>query len=148
MPLPLRVLLIDDSKTIRKSGENLLRKEGCDVYTCEDGYEAISKFAEINPDLVFVDITMPRLDGYGTCAMIKSNERFRQVPVVMLSSLDSIFDRARGRVVGASHYLTKPFTRQDLAGVLDQVRQAHELRDQRLASGLANDGPEPDIVLT
>jgi twitching motility two-component system response regulator PilG len=118
----LKVLLIDDSRTIRKSGENLLRKEGCEVHTCEDGYEAISRFAEIMPDLVFVDITMPRLDGYQTCSMIKNNEDFRNIPVVMLSSLDSIFDRARGRVVGASYYLTKPFTREDMAKVLREVK--------------------------
>ena len=118
---PLRVLLIDDSRTIRKSGENLLKREGCEVFTCVDGFEAISQFCEILPDLVFVDINMPRLDGYQTCAMIKNNERFRDVPVVMLSSMDSLFDRAKGRVVGARHYLTKPFTKEGLVQAVQET---------------------------
>lgn len=126
MSQPLRVLLIDDSRTIRVSGEKLLRKEGCEVFTCEDGYEAVSRFAEITPDLVFVDITMPRLDGYQTCALIKNNELFSHIPVIMLSSRDSMFDRARGRVAGACHYLTKPFTRQDLSDVLVRYGAASE----------------------
>lgn len=133
---PLRVLLIDDSRTIRKSGENLLKREGCEVFTCVDGFEAISQFFEIQPDLVFVDINMPRLDGYQTCAMIKNNEKFRNIPVVMLSSLDSIFDRAKGRVVGARHYLTKPFTREDLAAVLREV-QTEKDEGQALAAAPA-----------
>lgn len=114
----LKVMVIDDSKTIRRSAENLLRKEGCTVVTAADGFEALAKIAEHKPDIVFVDIMMPRLDGYQTCALIKHNSLFRATPVIMLSSKDSIFDRARGRIVGSEQYLTKPFTREDLIGAI------------------------------
>lgn len=117
----LRVLIIDDSKTIRKSAEVLLRKEGCEVYTAEDGFAALALLAEINPQLIFVDIIMPRLDGYQTCAILKDSDQFRGIPVVMLSSKDGSFDRARGSILGAARYLTKPFTRQDIAQVLADV---------------------------
>ena len=110
----LKVMIIDDSKTIRKSAETLLNKEGCDVLTAEDGFEALAKIAEHKPDLIFVDIMMPRLDGYQTCTLIKNNRQFRDTPVIMLTSKDSIFDKARGRIVGSEEYLTKPFTRDDL----------------------------------
>ncbi|HID81560.1 MAG TPA: response regulator [Chromatiales bacterium] len=115
----LKVMVIDDSKTIRRTAETLLKKQGCDVVTAIDGYEALSKIAEYRPDIVFIDIMMPRLDGYQTCALIKHNQSFKRTPVVMLSSKDSIFDKARGRIVGSEDYLTKPFTREDLLGALD-----------------------------
>ncbi len=114
----LKVMVIDDSKTIRRTAETLLKKQGCVVVTATDGFEALAKIAEHKPDLIFVDIMMPRLDGYQTCALIKHNRNFKQTPVIMLSSKDSIFDRARGRIVGSEQYLTKPFTRDDLIGAI------------------------------
>ncbi len=116
----LKVMVIDDSKTIRRTAETLLKKQGCEVVTAADGFEALAKIAEHKPDIIFVDIMMPRLDGYQTCALIKHNRIFRETPVVMLSSKDSIFDKARGRIVGSQQYLTKPFTRDDL---LDAIKQ-------------------------
>lgn len=114
----LKVMVIDDSKTIRKSAESLLTKEGCEVVTANDGFEALAKIAEHRPDLIFVDIMMPRLDGYQTCALIKNNRLFKSTPVIMLSSKDSIFDKARGKIVGSEQYLTKPFTKDDLLGAI------------------------------
>jgi len=116
----LRVMIIDDSKTIRRTAENLLTKEGCDVATANDGFEALAKIADLQPQIIFVDIMMPRLDGYQTCALIKNNQLFRQTPVIMLSSKDGLFDKARGRIVGSEQYLTKPFTRDEL---LDTIRK-------------------------
>nr|WP_207143416.1 response regulator [Ectothiorhodospira shaposhnikovii] len=113
-------MVIDDSKTIRRTAETLLKKYGCEVVTATDGFEALAKIAEHKPDIIFVDIMMPRLDGYQTCALIKHNRVFRQTPVIMLSSKDSIFDKARGRIVGSEQYLTKPFTRDDLLGAIRQ----------------------------
>ena len=110
----LKVLVIDDSKTIRKTAETLLSKEGCEVYTAVDGFDALAKVADYTPDIVFVDIMMPRLDGYQTCSLIKHNKVFRSIPVIMLSSKDGLFDRARGRMVGSDQYLTKPFTKESL----------------------------------
>ncbi len=104
----LKVLVIDDSKTIRRTAETLLAREGCEVFTAVDGFDALSKVADHQPDIVFVDIMMPRLDGYQTCSLIKHNKVFRKIPVIMLSSKDGLFDRARGRIVGSEHYLTKP----------------------------------------
>ena len=114
----LKVMVIDDSKTIRKSAESLLTKEGCEVFTANDGFEALAKIAEHRPNLIFIDIMMPRLDGYQTCALIKNNRLFKSTPVIMLSSKDSIFDKARGKIVGSEQYLTKPFTRDDLLGAI------------------------------
>jgi len=114
----LKVMVIDDSKTIRKSAESLLTKEGCEVFTANDGFEALAKIAEHRPNLIFIDIMMPRLDGYQTCALIKNNRLFKSTPVIMLSSKDSIFDKARGKIVGSEQYLTKPFTRDDLVGAI------------------------------
>ncbi len=114
----LKVMVIDDSKTIRKSAESLLTKEGCEVFTANDGFEALAKIAEHRPNLIFIDIMMPRLDGYQTCALIKNNRLFKSTPVIMLSSKDSIFDKARGKLVGSEQYLTKPFTRDDLLGAI------------------------------
>jgi len=116
----LKVMVIDDSKTIRRTAETLLKKEGCEVITANDGFEALSKIADNNPDIIFVDIMMPRLDGYQTCALIKHNQKFRNTPVIMLSSKDGLFDRARGRIVGSEQYLTKPFTREELLGAIEQ----------------------------
>ena len=110
----LKVLVIDDSKTIRRTAETLLAKEGCEVFTAVDGFDALSKIADHQPDIVFVDIMMPRLDGYQTCSLIKHNKVFRSIPVIMLSSKDGLFDRARGRMVGSDQYLTKPFTKDGL----------------------------------
>jgi twitching motility two-component system response regulator PilG len=121
----LKVMVIDDSKTIRRTAETLLKKAGCEVLTATDGFEALALIADGNPDLIFVDIMMPRLDGYQTCALIKRNESYRHIPVIMLSSKDGLFDRAKGRIVGSEQYLTKPFTRDELLGAIRRhTRQA------------------------
>ena len=114
----LKVMVIDDSKTIRRTAEMLLKKEGCEVVTATDGFEALAKIADEKPSIIFVDIMMPRLDGYQTCALIKNNQVFKQTPVIMLSSKDGLFDRARGRIVGSDQYLTKPFTKDELLGAI------------------------------
>ena len=114
----LKILVVDDSKTIRRTAETLLSKEGCTVYTAIDGFDALSKIADHQPDLIFVDIMMPRLDGYQTCSLIKHNKVFKETPVIMLSSKDGLFDRARGRIVGSEQYLTKPFTKDELLGAI------------------------------
>lgn len=114
----IKVMVIDDSKTIRRTAETLLRKEGCEVVTATDGFEALSKISDQQPQIIFVDIMMPRLDGYQTCALIKNNQMFKSTPVVMLSSKDGLFDKARGRIVGSEQYLTKPFTREELLGAI------------------------------
>ena len=114
----LKVMVIDDSKTIRRTAETLLKKVGCDVITATDGFEALSKIADSKPDIIFVDIMMPRLDGYQTTALIKNNKVFSKTPVIMLSSKDGLFDRARGRIVGSEEYLTKPFTKEELLGAI------------------------------
>jgi twitching motility two-component system response regulator PilG len=114
----LKILVIDDSKTIRRTAETLLAKEGCEVFTAVDGFDALSKIADHRPDIIFVDIMMPRLDGYQTCSLIKHNRVFKDTPVIMLSSKDGLFDRARGRLVGSEQYLTKPFTKDELLGAI------------------------------
>ncbi len=114
----LKILVVDDSKTIRRTAETLLTKEGCQVFTAIDGFDALSKIADHQPDLIFVDIMMPRLDGYETCSLIKHNKMFKKTPVIMLSSRDGLFDRARGRIVGSEQYLTKPFTKDELLGAI------------------------------
>lgn len=114
----VHVMIVDDSKTIRRTAETLLTKAGARVTMANDGFEALAMIAEKEPQLVFVDIMMPRLDGYQTCALIKSNARFASTPVVMLSSKDGLFDRARGRIVGCDDYLTKPFSRDELLGAV------------------------------
>lgn len=111
-------MVIDDSKTIRRTAETLLKKEGCEVITAIDGFEALSKIADLKPGIIFIDIMMPRLDGYQTCALIKHNQMFKKTPVIMLSSKDGLFDRARGRIVGSEQYLTKPFTREELLSAI------------------------------
>ena len=110
----VKVMVIDDSNTIRRSAEIFLLQAGCTVILAEDGFDALAKIADHHPNLVFVDIMMPRLDGYQTCALIKHNRTFRETPVIMLSSKDGLFDRARGRMVGSEDYLTKPFTKDQL----------------------------------
>ncbi|QYR53472.1 twitching motility response regulator PilG [Lysobacter soyae] len=114
----LKVMVIDDSKTIRRTAETLLKREGCDVVTASDGFEALAKIVEQHPHIIFVDVMMPRLDGYQTCALIKNNQVFKSTPVIMLSSKDGLFDKARGRIVGSEQYLTKPFTREELLGAI------------------------------
>ena len=114
----LKVMVIDDSKTIRRTAETLLKKAGCEVFTATDGFEALAKIADHRPDIIFVDIMMPRLDGYQTCALIKHNQAFKNTPVIMLSSKDGLFDRARGRIVGSEQYLTKPFAKEELLGAI------------------------------
>ncbi len=116
----LKVMVIDDSKTIRRTAESLLKKEGCEVITAMDGFEALAMIADNHPDLIFVDIMMPRLDGYQTCALIKNNDEFKSTPVIMLTSKDGLFDRARGRIVGSEQYLTKPFTKDELLSAIRQ----------------------------
>jgi twitching motility two-component system response regulator PilG len=121
----VKVMVIDDSNTIRRSAEIFLLQAGCTVILAEDGFDALSKIADHQPSLIFVDIMMPRLDGYQTCALIKKNAKFNQTPVVMLSSKDGLFDRARGRMVGSDQYLTKPFTKESLLkAVATHVRPA------------------------
>lgn len=116
----LKVMVIDDSKTIRRTAESLLKNAGCEVLTATDGFEALAMIADNRPDVIFVDIMMPRLDGYQTCALIKNNAEFKHTPVIMLSSKDGLFDRARGRIVGSEQYLTKPFTKSEL---LDAIKE-------------------------
>jgi len=116
----VKVMVIDDSRTIRRTAETLLQKEGYQVISATDGFEALSMIADNKPDLIFLDVMMPRLDGYQTCALLKHHQVFRHTPVVMLSSKDGLFDRARGRVVGSDNYLTKPFTRDELLRVIEQ----------------------------
>ena len=115
----LKVMVIDDSKTIRRTAETLLKHVGCEVITAIDGFDALAKIADHHPGIIFVDIMMPRLDGYQTCALIKNNAQFRGTPVIMLSSKDGLFDKARGRIVGAEQYLTKPFTKDELLGAIE-----------------------------
>ena len=114
----LKVMFIDDSKTIRRTAVALLKKEGYEVVTAVDGYQALSAVVEQKPDIIFVDIMMPKLDGYETCMLIKNNQNFKNTPIIMLSSKDSLFDRAKGRVVGSEQYLTKPFTKEELLNAI------------------------------
>ena len=116
----LKVMVIDDSRTIRRTAETILKSAGCEVITAIDGFEALAKIVDHHPRIIFVDIMMPRLDGYQTCALIKNNQLFKQTPVIMLSSKDGLFDKARGRIVGSEQYVTKPFTREEL---LDAIRK-------------------------
>ena len=120
----LKVLVIDDSNTIRRSAEIFLKQGGYEVLLAEDGFDALSKVNDYDPDLIFCDILMPRLDGYQTCAIIKRNAKFAGVPIIMLSSKDGLFDKARGRMVGSEDYLTKPFTKDQLLTAVQQYRRA------------------------
>jgi len=114
----INVMVIDDSNTIRRSAEIFLLQSGCTVILAEDGFDSLAKIADHQPNIIFVDIMMPRLDGYQTCALIKNNQIFKSTPVIMLSSKDGLFDKARGRIVGSEQYLTKPFTREELLGAI------------------------------
>jgi twitching motility two-component system response regulator PilG len=118
----MKVLVIDDSNTIRRSADIFLKQGGYQVSLAEDGFDALAKVNDLRPDLIFCDILMPRLDGYQTCAIIKRNPDFSSVPVIMLSSKDGLFDKARGRMVGAQAYLTKPFTKDQLLQTVEQYR--------------------------
>ncbi len=121
---PIKVMVVDDSVTIRRTAETLLKREGYAVITADDGFEALSKIVDSHPDIIFLDIMMPRLDGYQTCSVIKNNRRFKATPVIMLSSKDGIFDKARGRLVGSEQFVTKPFTREDLLEAIRHHVQA------------------------
>lgn len=125
----VNVMIIDDSKTIRRSAETLLTKAGCTVITADNGFEALPIISTQHPDIIFIDIMMPRLDGYQTCALVKNNPQFNDTPIIMLSSKDGLFDKAKGRVVGAEQYITKPFTREDLLGAI----RTHLLNDSKEA---------------
>ncbi|MGD9659916.1 MAG: twitching motility response regulator PilG [Porticoccaceae bacterium] len=116
----LKVMVVDDSNTIRKTAETLLSKAGCHVITATDGFDSLAKIADHRPDVIFVDIMMPRLDGYQTCALVKNNKEYRSIPVIMLSSKDGLFDKAKGRIVGADDYLTKPFSKNELFEALEK----------------------------
>jgi twitching motility two-component system response regulator PilG len=122
----LKVLVIDDSNTIRRSAEIFLKQGGHEVLLAEDGFDALSKVNDYEPDLIFCDILMPRLDGYQTCAIIKRNAKFSGVPIVMLSSKDGVFDKARGRMVGSQDYLTKPFTKDQLLQTVQELGSAKQ----------------------
>lgn len=117
----VRVMVVDDSRTIRSTAETLLGKAGFSVVTAEDGFDALAKVAEDPPDIVFVDIMMPRLDGYQTCTLIKGNAKYKNIPVVLLSSRDGVFDRARGKLAGSEHYLGKPFSREELVDIVQRL---------------------------
>ena len=114
----LKVMVIDDSKTIRRTAETLLKNVGCEVITAIDGFDALARIVDHHPHIIFVDIMMPRLDGYQTCALIKSNRAFKSIPVIMLSSKDGLFDKAKGRIVGSDQFLTKPFSRDELLSAI------------------------------
>ena len=128
----LRVMVIDDSKTIRRTAETLLKNMGCEVITAIDGFDALARIVDHHPHSIFVDVMMPRLDGYQTCALVKNNPAFKSIPVIMLSSKDGLFDKAKGRIVGVDQFLTKPFSKEELLGAIKAyvpafaaVEQAH-----------------------
>ena len=114
----LKVMVIDDSKTIRRTAETMLLNAGCEVITAIDGFDALAKIADNHPGIILVDIMMPRLDGYQTCALIKNNSAFKSTPVIMLSSRDGLFDKAKGRIVGSDQFLTKPFSKDELLNAI------------------------------
>jgi twitching motility two-component system response regulator PilG len=122
----VRVMVIDDSNTIRRSAEIFLKQSGCEIILAEDGFDALAKITDSHPNIIFLDIMMPRLDGYQTCALIKKNPKFSHIPVIMLSSKDGLFDKARGRMVGSSEYLTKPFTKDTLLTVVRRYAKTSE----------------------
>ena len=118
--MAIKVMIIDDSNTIRRTAESYLKQAGYDVYTAADGFEAMSLITDHEPDIIFVDIMMPRLDGYQTCQLIKNNRKYKGTPVIMLSSKDGLFDRARGKVAGSQEHVNKPFTQEDLIEVINR----------------------------
>lgn len=115
-----KIMVVDDSKTVRKAAEEHLAQLGHKVVVSENGYEALSKIVDLKPDLIFLDIMMPKLDGYQTCALVKHNHDYKDIPIIMLSSKDGVYDKAKARVVGANDYITKPFTAQDLISTIDK----------------------------
>ena len=121
----VKVMVIDDSNTIRRSAEIFLKQAGCEIILAEDGFDALAKITDGHPDVIFVDVMMPRLDGYQTCALIKKNPQYSATPVIMLSSKDGLFDKARGRMVGSSEYLTKPFTKDTLLTAVRRYAGTH-----------------------
>lgn len=125
----IKVMVVDDSNTIRRSAEIFLAQSGCEIILASDGFDAMAKIIDYQPDIIFLDIVMPRLDGYQACMLIKKNQKYQSVPVIMLSSKNGLFDRARGRMVGSDEYLTKPFTKEAL---IDTVRK-HTLQRHTLA---------------
>lgn len=127
-----KIMVVDDSKTIRRTAETLLEREGYNVVTAEDGFEALAKIADLKPDIIFVDIMMPRLDGYQTCALIKNNADFKHTPVIMLSSKDGLFDKAKGRIVGSDQYVTKPFSKVEILEAVQNYIPG-EIADQQSA---------------
>jgi twitching motility two-component system response regulator PilG len=129
----MKIMVIDDSNTIRRTAETLLSKAGCEVITAVDGFDSLAKIADTEPDVIFVDIMMPRLDGYQTCALIKNNDQFKNTPVIMLSSKDGLFDKAKGRIVGADEYLTKPFSKTELFDVLEIIVTNKEVAEQAVS---------------
>jgi len=130
----LKVMIVDDSNTIRRTAETILSKAGCEVVTAIDGFDSLAKIVDVAPDVIFVDIMMPRLDGYQTCALIKNNNEFKHTPVIMLSSKDGLFDKAKGRIVGADEYLTKPFSKNELFEVLERI-VANKTREDTSVEG-------------
>lgn len=122
----VKVMVIDDSNTIRRSAEIFLTQSKCEIILAVDGFDAMAKIIDSHPDVIFVDIMMPRLDGYQTCTLIKRNSDFRSTPVIMLSSKDGLFDRARGRMVGSDEYLTKPFTKESLLNTVQKYALKRE----------------------
>jgi twitching motility two-component system response regulator PilG len=128
----VKVMVIDDSNTIRRSAEIFLKTSGCSVILAEDGFDALAKISNENPDIIFVDIMMPRLDGYQTCSLIKRNARYKSTPVIMLSSKDGLFDRARGRMVGSDQYLTKPFTQETLIDAVQTYAAISKSNQQKV----------------
>ncbi|PKO52547.1 MAG: two-component system response regulator [Betaproteobacteria bacterium HGW-Betaproteobacteria-20] len=125
-------MVIDDSNTIRRSAEIFLKNAGCQVILAEDGFDALAKISNEHPDIIFVDIMMPRLDGYQTCSLIKRNARYKSTPVIMLSSKDGLFDRARGRMVGSDQYLTKPFTQETLIDAVQTYATISQVNQQEV----------------
>jgi twitching motility two-component system response regulator PilG len=130
----IKVMVIDDSNTIRRTAETLLTKAGCEVISAVDGFDSLAKIVDSEPDIIFVDIMMPRLDGYQTCALIKNNDQYKDIPVVMLSSKDGLFDKAKGRIVGADEYLTKPFSKNELFEVLEKFVTRQEIEENEVSS--------------
>ncbi len=117
-PNQVKVLIVDDSETIRRTAEALLNKEGYTVNVAEDGFQAFSAIVDYNPDIIFLDVMMPRLDGYQVCSVIKNNPEFEHIPVIMLSSKDNVFDKARGRISGSEFFMSKPFSKEGLVNAI------------------------------
>ena len=145
----VKVMIIDDSKTIRRTAELILQKAGCQVITAVDGFESLALIVDHRPDIIFVDIMMPRLDGYQTCAVIKHNLVFQNIPIIMLSSKDGLFDKARGRIVGAEQYLTKPFTGDELLVAIQRyVTHPRHTSGPGKHTPTAPEAASNDVVLT